>query len=803
MQNENKIKITCYHCGDKCLDKSLEQDNKYFCCSGCMMVYNLLNKNELCNYYSLNNNPGASQKNIARKDKFSFLDDATVAAKIISYTNGKQSNVLFYLPQIHCSSCLWLLENLNALNKGIVSSRVNFSKKEVFIVYNEGETNLRRVVETLAAAGYEPHLSLNDLSGNAIVKPNRSRWYKLGVAGFCFANIMMMSLPGYFSGGHKMGNGLDTLFTTIIILLSIPVFFYSASEFFRNAWYGIKNKYLNIDAPVALALVITYVRSFYEIFSGTGNGYMDSMSGIVFFMLVGRWLQDRTNTAISFDRDYKSFFPVAVSKIISGKEIASSLDALKINDIIILHKNELVPADCMLSKGRAVIDYSFVTGESMPVYINPGEMIYAGGRQMGSLIELIVVKEVSQSYLTALWNKNIFSKDEKPVKDLYDTIGKYFTYAVLLIGFAAGAFWWSKGMNQLMWNAFTTVLIVACPCALLLSSNYTRGNILRILGINKLYLRGHNVIDKLCSIDAIVFDKTGTLTQSDKSNITYQGKMLDDEMEIALASLLKQSQHPVAKSVYHFLNVDNTPQPESFKETDGAGIECWINDHHIKAGSAQYVGREKSSASKGAELHISIDNIYYGVFIISNAYRRGISSLIKQLQHKYSVSVLSGDNDAEYENLSAMLGNSNAIFFNKKPIEKLEHIKALQEHHQTLMIGDGLNDAGALKQSNVGIAVSDGNGFFTPASDGIIDAASLHILDRLLAFASGSRKIILFSFIVSAVYNIIGLWFAVQGTLSPVIAAILMPCSSVTIIFLTYHLSMYSAWRRGLQTQSL
>lgn len=767
-----------------------------------MMVYNLLNKNELCNYYRLNNNPGVSQKNIARKDKFGFLDDVSVASKIISYTNGKQSNVLFYLPQIHCSSCLWLLENLNALNNGIVSSRVNFSKKEVFIVYNEDITSLRKVVETLAAAGYEPHLSLNDLSGNAAAKPNRSRWYKLGVAGFCFANIMMMSLPEYFSGGKKIGNGLDTLFTTVIILLSAPVFFYSASEFFRNAWYGIRNKYLNIDAPVALALIITYIRSFYEIFSDTGNGYMDSMSGIVFFMLVGRWLQDRTNTSISFDRDYKSFFPVAVNKIINGKKNPSSLDSLKINDIIILHKNELVPADCMLSKGRAVIDYSFVTGESMPVYINPGEMIYAGGRQTGSLIELIVVKEVSQSYLTALWNKNIFNKDEKPEKNLYDAIGKYFTYAVLLIGFAAGAFWWSKGMHQLMWNAFTTVLIVACPCALLLSSNYTRGNILRILGINKLYLRGHNVIDKICSIDTIVFDKTGTLTQSDKSIITYQGKMMDDELKNALASLLKQSQHPVAKSVYHFLDRDDIAQPESFKETEGAGIECWINDHHIKAGNAQYVGIEKSNATKGAELHISIDNTYYGVFIISNAYRTGITSLIKNLQHKYAVSVLSGDNDSEYENLSVMLGNSKDLFFNKKPIEKLEHIKALQQNQKTLMIGDGLNDAGALKQSNVGISVSDGNGFFTPASDGIVDAKSLPILDKLLAFASGSRKIILFSFIVSVAYNLIGLWFAVQGTLSPVIAAILMPCSSVTIIFLTYHLSMYSAWRRGLQTKS-
>ena len=801
MQKGNTVKTACYHCGDICTHKNYVQDDKYFCCSGCLAVYNILSKNELCTYYNLNRAPGITQKTKAGKDKFNFLDDETIASQLINYSDGRKQNILFYLPQIHCSSCLWLLENLPALDEGIISSRVNFTGKEVLIVFDKNKISLRHVVELLAAIGYEPHISLDNISAQKAGKLNRSRWYKLGIAGFCFANIMMMSLPAYFANGEKIGNGLDTLFAIIIIILSIPVFFYSASEFFRNAWYGIKNKYLNIDAPVALALIITYARSLYEIFSGTGNGYMDSMSGIVFFMLIGRWLQNRTNTAISFDRDYKSFFPVAVNKISGDKIISATLNTLKPNDVILVQKDGLVPADCILSKGKGVIDYSFVSGESMPVYISPGEMVYAGGRQTGSGIELLVIKEVSQSYLTALWNKNIFTKEEKPSGNVYDLIGKYFTYAVLLTGFIAGAYWYSRGMHDLMWNAFTTVLIVACPCALLLSSNYTKGNILRILGINKLYLRGHEVIDRMSEINAIVFDKTGTLTRSNKSSVTYSGKTMDDEIKYCLASLLGQSQHPVARSVYAYLNVKEAGMPDSFKETEAAGIECWIHEHHIKAGSASFAGGGNKTSAPGSSLHIMVDGIYFGMFSISNIYRNHIPALLKKLRSKYSLSILSGDNDAEYKNLSAMVGSSGNIFFNRKPGEKLEYIQSLQQQHKkTMVVGDGLNDAIAIKQSDIGIAVADGNSFFTPACDGIIDASALHRLDTMIAFAAGSRKVIIFSFTVSAVYNLIGLWFAVHGTLSPVIAAILMPCSSVTIIFLTYYLTSYSAWRKGLKT---
>ena len=563
-------------------DDAIKVNHQVFCCSGCKMVYEILNEHELCTYYDLNSKPGRIQNKVKRKDKFLFLNDIEIQKKLIQFSNKTQTHVTFNLPQIHCSSCLWLLENISKVNEGIVTSRVNFTKKEVFIVFDNIKTCLKNVVETLDQIGYEPYLSLNEISSKSQNNIDKSRWYKLGVAGFCFGNIMMISLADYVVNDDIIDPKIDLFFKIVSVLLSIPVLFYAANEFFISAWNGLKNKFLNIDFPVALALVITFLRSLYEIKIGSGKGYLDSMSGIVFFMLIGRWLQSRTYQSISFDRDYKSFFPIALNVLKDGNITPTEISKVKVNDIIQVHTQEIIAVDSILSKGEAQIDYSFVSGESLPVPINIGDIIYAGGKQIGGLLELIVVKEVSQSYLTNLWNNPIFNTKEKVKENTYDLVSKYFTFFVLAVGFLAGLFWLINEQTKLMWNAITTVLIVACPCALLLSNNYTYGNILRILGLNKFYLRSPQVIERISKIDHIVLDKTGTITQSNGSNVRYIGKELNHEIRSSVASLLIQSSHPASRVVADFLKESNLCEVINYKETEGEGIEGWINENHIK-----------------------------------------------------------------------------------------------------------------------------------------------------------------------------------------------------------------------------
>ncbi len=230
MSKSKAIANACFHCGNEMFDDTIHLDQKAFCCSGCKMVYELLNENDLCTYYELNENPGVLQNKSKRKDKFAFLDDNEISNKLIQFKNTTQSHVTFYIPQIHCSSCLWLLENIHKVNTGILSSRVNFTKKEVFLVFDHTQTSIRKVVESLDQIGYEPHLSLSDISNGQNVKTDRTRWYKIGVAGFCFGNIMMMSLADYFVKANTIDPKIDLFFKIISVVLSLPVLFYAATE---------------------------------------------------------------------------------------------------------------------------------------------------------------------------------------------------------------------------------------------------------------------------------------------------------------------------------------------------------------------------------------------------------------------------------------------------------------------------------------------------------------------------------------------------------------------------------------------
>ncbi|HEX5111592.1 MAG TPA: heavy metal translocating P-type ATPase metal-binding domain-containing protein, partial [Saprospiraceae bacterium] len=618
--NPITTRLRCDHCGDICPDGDIYLGDKRFCCDGCRSVYQILSTPELCNYYTINAHPGRPQKEAFRADRFAYLDDPAIAAKVIQFTNGIQTHVTLFLPQIHCSSCLWLLEHLYKLDHGILSSTVAFENKEVFITFRNSTTNLRKVVEMLARIGYEPHLSPGELSLSRKVEPRRKHWYKIGLAGFCFSNIMMLSLPEYLAGPEGIEPEIIQFINILKIILSIPVITYAASGFFIQAWKGLRERYLNIDAPIALALLITFGRSIYEILSGTGAGYLDSMSGIVFFMLLGRWLQDLTYRSISFDRDFKSFFPIAV-QVKRGDTIEHlPIEALKVNDIIQVHHGELVPVDAMLSKGEGQIDYSFVTGESIPVPIEKGAMVYAGGKQTEGRIELLVVKEASQSYLTQLWNREDKLQYKNQHHPFIDALSRSFTYLVFAIGFAAAMYWWFQGKPDLMWNALTTILIVACPCALLLSANFTTGNILRILSLNKFYLKNARVLESLSNINTILFDKTGTLTFKSKMKITYEGAPLQADLKNQLAQLLVHSNHPLSKAIYQYLKTVPTHVAEHFKMIPGKGIEGWIEETHIKIGSPAFVG-VKGVKSASTVVCVSVDQHHIGTFTLHPEYR--------------------------------------------------------------------------------------------------------------------------------------------------------------------------------------
>ncbi|NSL89377.1 HAD-IC family P-type ATPase [Chitinophaga sp. Mgbs1] len=785
--SDTRVQVACYHCGENCTDREITIQEKVFCCEGCRLVFEILHQYDLCEYYDLNSKPGINQRIAVRKDKFSFLEDEKIQQQLIRFRDEEQTHVNFYIPHIHCSSCLYLLENLHQLDKGVLRVTVNFSKKEALIIFAHRQVSLRRMAEILTAIGYEPYISLQDLQHK---KPHirRSMIYQLGVAGFCFGNIMLLSFPEYFTGSGHTDEAMNRLFRYMNVVLALPVFFYSAQVFFRSAWNGIRHGFLNIDVPIALAILVTFIRSLTDVFQGQA-GYFDSMSGIVFFMLIGRILQDKTYQGLSFDRDYTAYFPIAVSVMKDGKEVPTALPDIKTGDTLLIHNNELVPADGIIVKGSALIDYSFVTGESVPVAKAMGEILYAGGRQLEGNIEILTIKEVAQSYLTSLWNRDeLKNKKEKHVSFVH-LLGQYFTWVVLLIAAVSAGYWAMHDVSR-VWPAVTAILIIACPCALLLASSFTNGHILRILSRRQLYLRNAQAIENMANATHIVFDKTGTLTGKTGTGVIYYGTTLTPVQETMIASLAAQSTHPLSKAVVQYCNAASLQTVFDFQHFTGKGVCGWVNGIFIKLGNAAFTGAHQQTPPDGSVVYVSMNEKLMGLFTIRSNYRAGIRSLLKELQQHYPMSVLSGDNSREALALRQLMGHETTLLFEQQPADKLAYIISLQQQgKKVMMIGDGLNDAGALKQSDIGISLAEDSNNFTPASDGILEARQLPLLFSFIRLCQANRHIILISFALSLIYNITGLYFAVQGLLSPLVAAILMPASSVSIVLITWLLS--------------
>ncbi len=783
--SNNNEDLQCYHCGENCDNHDIHIQEKIFCCDGCKMVYEILNENDLCTYYNLNQDAGISLKAGKDVSDYEVLDDEDVRRQLIDYEDDTIVKATFYMPQIHCTACIWLLENLYKLHPGIVQSKVNFLKKETYITFQKSQTTLREVVRLLASIGYAPEINLKDIDSDMPQKINTSKtfFYKLGIAGFTFGNIMLLSFPEYLGLNRTFDGNFAQFFSYLNIIFALPVLLYSATEYYQSAWLSLQQKRPNIDVPIALGISVLFLRSIFEILTQTGAGYLDSMAGLVFFLLIGKWFQRKTYDTITFERDYKSYFPISATRLVEGKTETIALTKLEKGDTIIVKNQTLIPSDAILLKGRANIDYSFVTGEAEPIRKKIGETIFAGGRQIGEAIEVTLTKKVSQSYLTQLWNDDAFTKPTSNFNMMIDKVGQTFTIGILIVAAVTGIFWLFTDSSVAI-NAFTAVLIIACPCALALNIPFALGNALRILGKNKFYIKNTDVLERMQNITDIVFDKTGTLTSTSDNQLLYEGFTLTNQEQGLIRILALQSTHPISQAIAKALNNEKqslfNPTITDFQEVVGAGVSATIDGNVLRIGSEGFIFDCQIENSKGT--FVEINGVMKGFFRIKNKYRTGIEQLIIQLQNRFNLSLLSGDNDHEKMNLGAVFSN-NQLFFNQKPEDKLTFIKNYQNKgKKVMMLGDGLNDAGALKQSEVGIAVSEDLNQFSPACDAILDASNLSKLPIYIRYAQQSMIMVRIGFALSLIYNIIGLSFAVQGLLEPVIAAILMPLSSVTVV---------------------
>ncbi|MTI40442.1 heavy metal translocating P-type ATPase [Fulvivirga lutimaris] len=775
----NKVEVAteCFHCHEPCRADAIEFDDKKFCCSGCKAVYELFSEGELAEFY-------ANRSFDQHEEKYDFLNDPILSAPFVTFRSDDYIRLKLKLPAIHCSSCVYVLENLHKADRGIKSVTTNFVKKEADILIQPNQISLSKLCQLLDSIGYKPDLSLDASKGTENKKISELS-LQIGVAAFCFGNIMLLSFPEYL-GIDSADSDFIKFFGLLSIALSIPTMIYAAKSYFINAFSGLRKGFFNIDIPIVLGILTLFFRSTYEIVFSIGPGYLDSLSGLIFFLLIGRWFQSKTYQSMSFERDYKSYFPLSVLKIVGDKENPISVNDISVKDQLVIRNEEIVPADAILLSDATSIDYSFVTGEGAPVEVKSGDLIYAGGRLKGNRITVKVRKECSQSYLTSLWNNQAF-KEEKLTyaEELTNKISKHFTVVILSIALLGGIYWLFTNPDM-MWQVVAATLIIACPCALALSAPFTNGNALRVFGKHSFYLKKAALAERLADIDTIVFDKTGTITSLKNMMASYNGADLAETSLQVIKSMTSNSTHPLSRAISEYLNYHDTVVLDEFEELAGKGMLAIYNGVSYYLGSPGWLGIKEDYTLNTSAVYFKKGDDVIGHFEIKHAYRKGVNKLLQELGKGKSLQLISGDNDKEMKYLESLFPKGSKFYFNQKPADKLNLIAELQRQgKKVMMIGDGLNDAGALKQSDFGIAITDDISNFSPACDAILTGNELNNIDRFLEYAKKSKQVIFGSFTLSFAYNLIGISLALSGMLTPIFAAILMPVSSISVVLFT------------------
>ncbi|WP_185864001.1 heavy metal translocating P-type ATPase [Blattabacterium cuenoti] len=736
-----------------------------------------------------------------KQNIFDFLDDEKISEKIIDYHHKNITTVRFFIPSIHCVSCVLILESLPKLYKNILNSTVDFSSKKIWITYNNIEFKLSDIAQLLDSMGYKPSINFESIENRKSL--GRKLIGKLAISFFCFGNIMLLAIPEYVGAlkediwfmNHR------NFFRYLMMILSLPVVVFSFTDHIKYAVLGLKKHVLNMNVPISIGILVLFLWSCYEVFLDLGSGYFDSLSSFSLFLLISKIFQIQThNKILSFDKNYKSFYPALITKIHSNKkEEKIMLSYLKKGDLILIRNEEIVPADSILMKGNAILDNSFITGESDLISSTKmGERIYAGSKQKGEAILIKVIKNMDHSYLSLLWNKN--KSNRLRHKKLFDLnsistrFSQYFTPIILIITIVTGIYWsFSHDVSKIFHTVFS-VLIITCPCALVLSTPLIFGNMIRVFSKKGFYVKDIFTMERISSSKTLIFDKTGTITDPNKEKIFFVGNMKNEEKKM-IASLLKNSSHPLSQKILSELSIKDFYFIKNFREIIGKGLEGIIRDVPVKIGSSKYLGITNKIINENeinqTTVFISINHKFVGYFLFRNYYREGIEKMFQNLK-EYKIVILSGDhNDLEKKYLKSILPKSSQVFFSQSPEDKLNYVKKLQEKGETIiMFGDGINDCAALNQSEVGISVSENPTSFFPSCDAFMQSNCMNQIFLFLKISKVSTKLVFINLMISLLYNSIGIFFAVTGNLNPFIAAILMPLSSFSVIFF----SMISTW---------
>ncbi len=714
-----------------------------FCCAGCATAHDML---------SGDSGYGPSSELLS---KYEHLVVATAAEGFQKYSSTAALWEVS-LPAIHCTSCLILLERMPEWLEGVTSVRVSFSAKRATVHFNPEVVSISVVAAWLDFVGYPPSLI-------TAKKQHSSEVMKLGIAGFAMGNAMMSAFPEYFGLDAKGHSELLILFrysTAFFATLSLVV----AGRFYlESAWKAIRGRTWSLDIPIAIGMTALWGWSAVLLLNGTSGGYFDSLSGLIFFLLLGKFLQRRTYAAFSFERTVNDFLPLSVYSVNRGQFVR--LGDLQEGDTIELAKGGIVPVE-VHALSEVEIDYSFITGESEPATAKAGETLLVGGKILSEGLRATVFKQAQSSTVEQLW------KEELPDTGwVSPKMTAWFTIIVIVLAIVGGLVWWNIEHTRAIEIA-VSVLIIACPCALSLAAPFAYGTAAGIMSKFGVFLKSGRGVEELAKTEHIAWDKTGTLTGQ---NIGGALELHRREWGGELASIVARSAHPIAAGIRRALDAEIIPEAiTEWCEVSGEGI--YAKDHN---GRTWFVGSGSGCGKPVGPTYAICDGILVALYRPSAEYRTELAQLFSELEN-FGIThhLISGDTPRELPQ-EWRTTFAHRTHFQCSPEQKAQLISPMEN---CLFIGDGLNDIAAMKSAAIGLAVVDGNLGYFPKSDGILFADQLRTFAHVLRYSKRMVATVKAAYLISLLYNLTGVVLALLGYLSPVIAAVLMPLSSISVV---------------------
>lgn len=789
--------VACAHCGLPVpADRIAECVGPSFCCAGCATVYEMINGAGLSRYYELKAADIDAEAVQAHPHLGSYaeFDDAEFG-RLHARDQGGRKRIELYLEGVHCAACVWLVEKLPEVLPGVESVRLDFGRSVVSVEWNPGQVRLSQVAVALDRFGYPPHPYRSAERRALSRKEERGMLIKLALAGAVAGNTMLMAVALY--AGAWQDPSISAFMRWLSLVITLPAVLWAGQTFFRGAWAGMRARTLHMDLPVSIAIATATGASIWNTIAGNGGVFFDSVTMLIFLLLAARWLQFRALRASSDASELLFSLAPSRARLVGddGAVRDVPVETIVQGQVVEVLAGESIPADGVIVQGQSRVDNALLTGESLPVDVQLGDQVHAGGLNQQSRV-LVRVSATGENTRVGklLAAVQMAQQRRAPIVQLADRMAVAFVSAVLVLAALSGLLWWSHG-PALVIERIVAMLVVTCPCALGLATPLAIAHALGAAARAGIYVKGADTIEALTRIQTVVFDKTGTLTAGKVALTSYDGP---HELLRSVAALESSSSHPYAKAVQEAVPAGERGVADDVHDTAGGGLRGRVDGHDLAVGneaylrrlgvsmSGQWAGRVQQAArTKGSPVLVARDGDVVGLMTFGDPMRPEAAAAVAWLRGLgMRVGVLSGDHGGVVARVAQELGiGASDAQGDVTPEGKLERVEQLAASGEAVaMVGDGVNDAGALAAARVGIAVRGGAEVSLATADVFLTRSGLEPVVELFRGARSTMRVIHRGLAISVVYNLIGAGLALAGYVDPLAAAVLMPVSSLTVI---------------------